>query len=541
MLNSIDNLEKITAHSLMKILNYTNIQTVNFELTEKFTQIDSPLSKIVLNFENIQQIYYIVAFNSLGHSREEVICVNVNSIDTNFCVEDSNGKKLEIQLNYVWTKEELQKDKYEVCFSGSFKALSLNRFKIFKCDINNGDDVPNLSQVSLYRYSHFDMKHIANQDEIPNQLTIENDLVKLEFSGADGMLRRVILKDSKEGIGEYDFRMSLMSYGTKTEKKVQKSGAYIFLPDHEQAQNIVYNKPKIRVTKGSIFDRLEVILDKPFYFKNQITLIKGKKLFQLENEFDLASGPFNNKELLIRFYTDIQNNDVFYTDLNGFQMVKRKRYSKIPLQGNVYPMPTMAYIQDETTRLNILSGQPLGVTSLQNSWLDVFLDRRLMQDDARGLNQGVTDNQLTRETFEIIFESTPIDEIKPSVQVQTEIIRLLYPLVNMFSTQTSAVSQVNFMDDSLPSNIHLMNIRQSNKEKFSLFFHRFGVNCQNENCSDTFNLSNMFTNDLLKQIDLNIQQMSLSLMNVENDKLNLNDNITIDEMNINVFMVNSKS
>lgn len=540
MLNSLDNLEKITAHSLMKILNYTNIQNVNFQLTEKFTQIDSPPSKIVLNFQNNEQIYYIVAFNSLGHSREEVICVDVKAIDTNFCVEDSNGKKLEIQLNYVWVKEELQQNKYEVCFLGSFKALSLNRFKIFKCDNNNGDDVPNLSQVSLYRYSHFDMKHITNQDEVPSQLAIENDLVQLEFSGNDGMLRRVIFKDSKEGIKEHDLRMSLMSYGTKSEKKVQKSGAYIFLPDHEQAQDIVYNKPKIRVTKGSIFDRLEVIMDKPFYFKNQITLIKGRRFFQLENEFDLASGPFNNKELLIRFYTDIQNNNIFYTDLNGFQMVKRKRYTKIPLQGNVYPMPTMAYIQDETTRLNILSGQPLGVTSLQNNWLDIFLDRRLMQDDARGLNQGVTDNKLTRETFQIIFESTPVDEIKPSVQVQTEIIGLLYPLVNMFSTQTSAVSQVNFMENSLPSNIHLMNIRQSNKEKFSFFFHRFGVNCQNANCSDTFTLSNTFTRNLIKQVNFNIKKMSLSLINVENDKLNLNDNITIDEMNINVFMVNSK-
>ena len=34
-----------------------------------------------------------------------------------------------------------------------------------------------------------------------------------------------------------------------------------------------------------------------------------------------------------------------------------------------------------------------------------MLDRRLMQDDWRGLNEGVTDNQLTKSSFFIVFEN----------------------------------------------------------------------------------------------------------------------------------------
>lgn len=68
----------------------------------------------------------------------------------------------------------------------------------------------------------------------------------------------------------------------------------------------------------------------------------------------------------MRFRTAINNtNTVFYTDLNGFQLVRRKMNNKLPLQGNFYPMPTMAMVQDSNQRLSILSSQPLGVAALQ--------------------------------------------------------------------------------------------------------------------------------------------------------------------------------
>ncbi len=68
----------------------------------------------------------------------------------------------------------------------------------------------------------------------------------------------------------------------------------------------------------------------------------------------------------MRFRSSINNaNGTFYTDLNGFQLTRRRTNNKIPMQGNFYPMPTTSLLQDKDSRLTLLTGQPLGTASLK--------------------------------------------------------------------------------------------------------------------------------------------------------------------------------
>ena len=69
-------------------------------------------------------------------------------------------------------------------------------------------------------------------------------------------------------------------------------------------------------------------------------------------------------------------------------MIKRKFFGKIPMQGNFYPMPTAAYLEDDRHRLSLLSGQPLGVANLETGMLKLHLhkwERRRCQFRRRGL------------------------------------------------------------------------------------------------------------------------------------------------------------
>jgi alpha-mannosidase II len=77
----------------------------------------------------------------------------------------------------------------------------------------------------------------------------------------------------------------------------------------------------------------------------------------------------------------------------------------MPLQSQIFPMPTLASIQDDNLRLTVLSEHAQGIGSLQDGSIDVWLDRRLDQDDERGLQQGINDNRPTRTRFRVILES----------------------------------------------------------------------------------------------------------------------------------------
>mmetsp|Transcript_15492 Transcript_15492/g.34828 ORF Transcript_15492/g.34828 Transcript_15492/m.34828 type:complete len:472 (-) Transcript_15492:79-1494(-) len=67
-------------------------------------------------------------------------------------------------------------------------------------------------------------------------------------------------------------------------------------------------------------------------------------------------------------------------------------------------MPTHASIEDNTKRFTVLSEHAQGTASLRNGAIDIWLDRRLQQDDGRGLGEGVMDNVLTRTRLRVLTE-----------------------------------------------------------------------------------------------------------------------------------------
>ncbi|EDL06995.1 mannosidase 2, alpha 2, isoform CRA_a, partial [Mus musculus] len=200
---------------------------------------------------------------------------------------------------------------------------------------------------------------------------------------------------------EQQMELEFLVYGTRTSK--DKSGAYLFLPDSEAKPYVPKKPPVLRVTEGPFFSEVAVYYE---HFHQVIRLynLPGVEGLSLDMSFQVDIRDYVNKELALRIHTDIDSQGTFFTDLNGFQIQPRQYLKKLPLQANFYPMPVMAYIQDSQRRLTLHTAQALGVSSLGNGQLEVILDRRLMQDDNRGLGQGLKDNKITCNRFRLLLE-----------------------------------------------------------------------------------------------------------------------------------------
>ena len=160
-------------------------------------------------------------------------------------------------------------------------------------------------------------------------------------------------------------------------------------------------------------------------------------------------------------------------------------------------MPSGAYIQDSNNRLNVLSGQPLGVASQEKSSLQIFLDRRLDQDDNRGMEQAMNDNVLTTSKFLMFFEEVnkhvkSIGQYHPSLLSQTLSFDLINPIVKLILNNDESTVKSNIKlskSEGFSCDLRLVNMRtmqQLNEEpeenKVGLIIHRLS----HEDCQESF-------------------------------------------------------
>lgn len=199
---------------------------------------------------------------------------------------------------------------------------------------------------------------------------------------------------------EFDPKTGLMNLPIKEEWKiwkVKKGGAYLFVPGAQSS----YDMEKIHIKNHGLvietenWKRTVVEKEVPTEYGTTATVIDF--IYEVNLNTD-------NEEWFVRFGADIQNEGYFHTDLNGFNFDTHHFRSDMPIQSQVFPMPTLASIDDDKLRLTVISEHAQGTASLQDGTIDVWLDRRLRQDDNRGLGQGVQDNRLTRTRFRVVLE-----------------------------------------------------------------------------------------------------------------------------------------
>uniref|UniRef100_A0A8I3MM21 Mannosidase alpha class 2A member 2 n=1 Tax=Canis lupus familiaris TaxID=9615 RepID=A0A8I3MM21_CANLF len=508
LLRSLVNLKQVIINAAHYLV-LGDKETYHFDPEAPFLQMDETrLNHDTLPERTVIQLdsspRYVVLFNPLEQERLSVVSLLVSSPRVRVLSEE--GQPLAVQISAHWSSAtDMVSDVCQVSMPIRLPALGLSVLQL-QLGLDGHRTLPSSVRV----YLHGRQLAVSRQDAFPlriidsgtSDFALSNRYMQVWFSGLTGLLKSIRRVDEEQ---ERRVDMEFLIYGTRASK--DKSGAYLFLPDGEAQPYIPKDPPVLRVTEGPFFS--EVVA----YYEHIRQVVRLYNLPGVEGlSLDMSSlvdiRDYINKELALRIHTDIDSQGAFFTDLNGFQVQPRRYLKKLPLQANFYPMPVMAYIQDAQNRLTLHTAQALGVSSLHDGQLEVILDRRLMQDDNRGLGQGLKDNKRTCNHFRLLLERRTLgsevqDGHTSSYPSLLSHLTSMYLNIPVFALPVAkrqlpgpGLRSFHPLASSLPCDFHLLNLRTLQAEddalpsaETALILHRKGFDCGLEAKNLGFNCS----------------------------------------------------
>ncbi|CAH2045689.1 unnamed protein product, partial [Iphiclides podalirius] len=387
-------------------------EDIYFEVDDLWRSHDEIPSRITIALDEMSPSRRLVFYNALAFRRQEVVTVLVTSPHVE--VFDPEGNPMMAQISPVVQGEKrlgFAANKFQLSFPISVDPLALTIYTVSLRDSMSINKYTSYSRVRIYNADYWtvDLPRMFAVEQPTERLTEDVKVHAGEGGRAlvtsGGLLKALI----SPGGATVPVHMDFVRYDSQRAVD-NNSGGYLFIPSGPAEVLNPEQFPEMVVTEGpykaTVYTGL--VSPKAAEIVLAITVYNNPSLPQTEVEISntfLIDPQADDLELGIRFSTGIKNGDVFYTDLNGMQMIKRRYFEKLPLQANFYPLPAAAYIQDDSTRLTLLTSTPLGMAALQPGQIEVMQDRRLTRDDNRGLNQGILDNVRTRHTFKLIAEA----------------------------------------------------------------------------------------------------------------------------------------
>lgn len=159
-----------------------------------------------------------------------------------------------------------------------------------------------------------------------SEFSIQNARVTASFNSVG------LLKAIKIGPYTVPVHLDFAKYGVR--QAAERSGAYLFLPDGD-AVPLKTENTIVKIVQGIVFSSVQVQIPyihhtvylyntpgkiQPNQSFNQIISFAGADGLGLEihNVVDIANT--NNFEIVMRFSTNINSTDEFFTDINGHQV-----------------------------------------------------------------------------------------------------------------------------------------------------------------------------------------------------------------------------
>uniref|UniRef100_A0A8D0ENC2 Alpha-mannosidase n=1 Tax=Strix occidentalis caurina TaxID=311401 RepID=A0A8D0ENC2_STROC len=469
---------------------------------------------------------FLVVFNPLEQERLSVVPVLVDSPHVRVLSEE--GQPLPSQLSVRWSSAtDTVPDVYQVRGAPVPLPAPILILPILRVGLPS---------------SHAEAVPVHVFPAAADDFCLDNQHLHACFSGRSGLLIRRAGEEREQRVS-----CEFLVYGTRTSK--DKSGAYLFLPDGEAKPYAPKDPPVVRVTEGPLFSEVTS------YYQHVQTVVR---LYNVPGETTQGCAREVASPRALALTSRAMTPSSQTSTVSRYLGIQPRRYQrKLPLQANFYPMPTMAYIQDAQSRLTLHTAQALGVSSLGSGQLEVILDRRLMQDDNRGLGQGLKDNKRTCNRFRLLLERrTTVQDGRP-----ISFPSLLSHITSMHLNAEALVMPVaqekpappvlrSFMplSTTLPCDFHILNLRMLQAEDDSLpsaeaalILHRKGFDCSLEAKNLGFNCTTsqgkLALGSLFQGLEMgSLQPTSLTLMYPLGTASN-STSIHLDPMEIATFRI----
>ncbi|KAH9502489.1 Lysosomal alpha-mannosidase [Bulinus truncatus] len=292
-------------------------------------------------------------------------------------------------------------------------------------------------------------------EDLPKVISIEH--LSLEFDLETGLLESITNKDS-----------------SVTEKLKQE-----FL-----------DKAQVKYFKGPLVQEVHQTFSP--WVSQVIRLYKGAKYV----EFQWTVGPIDDrrdlqgKEVISLFTTSIKNEDTFYTDSNGRELVERIKdfrdsfnfKSKDNVSQNYYPVTSRICIKDikKNVQLTVLTDRPQGGSSLAPGAVELMVHRRVMKDDDLGLAEGLQD--LGADGMGVIYTGKHymvLDTIQDSVPLVKHLAlqvhlapAVMFTPVTKDSEIKQSLKQETFLAAELPPNVHILTLDRISSNETHLYLLR---------------------------------------------------------------------
>ncbi|KAG7212847.1 hypothetical protein KM043_002203 [Ampulex compressa] len=314
-----------------------------------------------------------------------------------------------------------------------------------------------------------------------HQLKSANSIESESFDISVNDAGQVVVHNKKQK--DMDFVQSFQYYeaeeGNNRVFKNRSSGAYIFRPKTVTANNFAYTGHYV-IHKGPVVQEIHQTINE--WISQVVRVYTGEE----HVEFDWLVGPIPvhdkiGKEIVTKYTSNLNTNGEFYTDLNGREMLKRKRNYRPtwelelhePISGNYYPLTSKMSLKDEDKHLKLsaLVDRAQGGSSINDGEMEIMLHRRLLRDDAFGVGEALNETAfgtglIVRGTHYLFGGSTKkldaltLKEKNLALELELRSWPLVMPIehdaintwCNMSKLQNSALAKV------LPPNVHILTL-----------------------------------------------------------------------------------